>query len=114
MVEAEHRDRPDLFEPESKTASLDIVLEGQGRVMVFRDGQWFQGFWRRENAEPWNALVLIYGNNQPIMLKPGRSWVSVVRGFGDVITNEQQADMVATGTALALSATPTRSPSATP
>jgi hypothetical protein len=114
VVEAEHRDRPDLFEPESKTASLDIILEGQGRVMVFRDGQWFQGFWRRESNEPGNALVLIYGNNQPIMLKPGRSWVSVVRGFGDVITKEQQADMVATGTALALSATPTPSPTATP
>ncbi|MBC8098870.1 MAG: DUF3048 domain-containing protein, partial [Armatimonadetes bacterium] len=27
IIQAEHRDRPDLFEPESKAASLDIVLE---------------------------------------------------------------------------------------
>jgi hypothetical protein len=51
--------------------------------------------------------MLIYGNNQPIMLKPGRSWVSIVRGFGDVLVSENQANMEATGTAIFQAATPT-------
>ncbi|HLV34313.1 MAG TPA: hypothetical protein VKY59_04325, partial [Spirillospora sp.] len=58
------------------------------------------------------------GNNTPIMMKPGRTWVSVVRGFGDVIISEQMPDMMATGTAVVGSVTPsptwTPGPSPTP
>ncbi len=107
IIEVPHNDRPDLFEPESKTASLEIALWDQGRAYVFRDGVYYQGYWRRQNRDPGSALQLIFGNNEPIMLKPGRSWVSIVRGFGDVLVSETQADMNATGTAIFQNATPT-------
>ncbi len=53
------------------------------------------------------AKELFYADNTPMMMKPGRSWVSIVRWLGDVAVSEEQADMQATGTALAASFTPT-------
>jgi hypothetical protein len=101
-----------LFPEGATYESLEIQLWDQGRAMVAREGLWYQGFWRRRSREPGDALQVLYGNNVPIMLKPGRTWVSVVRGFGDVIISENQPDMAATGTVISLSVTP--SPSWTP
>ena len=137
IIQVPHERRPDLFPPGVNYESMEVQLWGQGPAVLVRDGRWYQGFWKREcNAEvtptptieaepaatpeiarecysnPGTALQIFYGNNQPMMMKPGRTWVSVVRGFGDVILNEQMADMQATGTALELNASPT--PTATP
>lgn len=120
VLEVEHRERPDLFPPDSNYQSLDIVLrsdeEGevaQGRAYVIRNGVYYQGFWRRMNDQPGSALQLVYGDNTPMMLQPGRSWVSVVRGLGNNVTiSEDYADMAATSTAVALTATSTPDPSA--
>ncbi len=107
IIEVPHERRPDLF-PEGVTyESYEIQLWDQGRAYLVRDGMWYQGYWRRQDREPGSALQIIYGNNQSIMMKPGRTWVSVVRGFGDVIINEQMPDMNATGTAIVGSITPT-------
>ncbi|MGQ9910529.1 MAG: DUF3048 domain-containing protein [Candidatus Flexifilum sp.] len=130
IIEVPHENRPDLFEEESRSASQQINLWGTGRAYVLRDGQYYQGFWQRRcfyegNATPTPtpegalvtercpiqdgyALQLIYGNTTPIMLRPGRTWVMVVRWFGDVSLGDQRSDMVATATSVALSATPTR------
>jgi hypothetical protein len=107
IIEVEHKQRPDLFEPESRTNSLDIAIQGQGRAYLVRDGVFYQGFWRRQSEKPGDALQIIYGNNKSIMLKPGKTYVEVVRGFGDVIISDKQADMGATGTAIFQNATPT-------
>jgi hypothetical protein len=127
VVEAVHRERPDLFEPESRSASQEIDLWDQGRAYVFRDGVYYTGFWRRPcdlqleatptpvvgaaqercYSNPGTALQLVYGNGTPIMLKPGRTFVQVVRFLGDAVISEELADMSATGTAIYLSATPT-------
>ncbi|MEO8606647.1 MAG: DUF3048 domain-containing protein [Chloroflexota bacterium] len=107
ILEVPHVDRPDLFEPESKTASLEIQLWDQGRAYLFRDGQFYQGYWRRQDKKPGTALQIIYGNNQSIMMKPGRTWISIVRGFGDVLVSEDKADMQATDAAMFANATPT-------
>jgi hypothetical protein len=112
VIEVEHRERPDLFPPGANYTSTDIVLEGQGRAMLFRDGVYYQGFWRRRDTRPGSALQIIYGNNQSIMMKPGRSWVAVVRGFGDVTPSEQYSDMQATATAIFSVATATPDPAA--
>jgi hypothetical protein len=118
ILEVPHERRPDLFAEGVNYESLEIQLWDQGRAYLVRDGMWYQGYWRRQSREPGDAIQIIYGNNQPIMMKPGRTWVSVVRGFGDVIINEQLADMQATGTAIAGSVTPsptwTPGPSPTP
>jgi hypothetical protein len=112
ILEVPHNDTPDIFPPDANYISIQIELWEQGRAYVLRDGMLYQGFWRRQNQEPGSAIQLIYGDNTPIMLQPGRSWVSVVRGFGDVFTNEVQADMQATATALFSVASPTPDPAA--
>ncbi len=112
IIEVPHDDNPVIFPPDAKYKSIEIQLWDQGRALLLRDGLWYEGYWRRKDREPGSALQIIYGNNQPIMMKPGRTWVSVVRGFGDVILSEQQSDMVATATALANLATPTVNPNA--
>ena len=75
---------------------------------MIRDGVVYQGFWRRKDRKPGNAIQLIYGDNTPIMLKPGRTWVAVTRFLGDTAIREAYADMQATGTAIA--GTPTLTP----
>jgi hypothetical protein len=107
IIEVPHNERPDLFPPGSNYQSLEVALWDQGRAYLIRDGQVYQGYWRRRDREPGSALQILYGDNIPMMMKPGRTWVEVVRGFGDVAISEQRQDMVATGTAIALSATPT-------
>jgi len=137
IIQVPHERRPDLFPPGATYESLEIQLWDQGPAAVVRDGQWYSGFWRRNcdaevtptptvepaalpeiqrtcYSDPGTALQLLYGNNTPIMMKPGRTFVEIVRGFGDVVIQDERRDMVATGTAIALSATPTIPPTAGP
>jgi hypothetical protein len=106
IIEVPHNERPDLFPEGATYESLEIALWDQGRAYVVREGKLYQGYWRRRDKNPGSALQVIYGNNIPIMLKPGRTWVTVVRGLGNVTISENLADMPATATAIALSATP--------
>jgi hypothetical protein len=110
IIEVEHNRRPDLFPEGATYESLEIALWDQGRTYVARDGGYYQGWWRRASQNPRDALQLIYGDNTPIMLKPGRTWVSVVRGLGNVQFREEAADMEATGTVIAQTATRTPIP----
>lgn len=107
VLEVPHQRRPDLFPEGANYESVEIQLWDQGRAYLVRDGQGYQGFWRRQDRNPGSALQIIYGNNVPIMMKPGRTWVSIVRGFGDVVIREERADMVATAAVLSLTASPT-------
>ncbi|HEX2622587.1 MAG TPA: DUF3048 domain-containing protein [Phototrophicaceae bacterium] len=110
IIQADHHERPDLFEPESKSASQEIALwndpDGYYPALVMRDGVYYQGYWERKDRELGSALQLKFNNGDPIMLKPGRTWVMIVRGVGDVVLSEQYADMAATSTTIAASATP--------
>jgi hypothetical protein len=110
IIEVPHNERPDLFPEGATYESLEIALWDQGRAYVVREGRLYQGYWRRRDKNPGSALQVIYGNNIPIMLKPGRTWVTVVRGLGNVTISENLTDMPATATAIALSATPTTLP----
>ncbi|GAB4519076.1 MAG: hypothetical protein OHK0046_27540 [Anaerolineae bacterium] len=122
VIEVPHNRRPDLFPEGANYESLEIALfelERLGvdfpyRAYLLRDGLIYQGFWRRQDTNPGSALQIIYGSGQPIHLKPGRTWVSVVRGLGDVEVSEERTDVLATATLLALTATPTFDPAALP
>ncbi len=114
VIEVPHEERPDLFESESRSASQQINLWDSGRAYVFRDGQWYQGLWQRRNREPGSALDLMYGDGTPIMLRPGRTYVEVMRWIGDAAVSDVRADMPATAAALAASATATATPSPGP
>jgi hypothetical protein len=119
IIEVEHVNRPDLFEPESRAASHQINLWGSGRAYIFRDGHWLPGLWRREcrGTEPdpefppgredpcWSRAgdalqLLALDGVTPNPLKPGRTWVMITRWLNYVTLSDQYADMPATMTAL--------------
>lgn len=112
IIEVEHLERPDLFEEDSRTASLEIALREQGRAILIRDGQAYQGFWRRQNEEEGSALQLLYSDNTPMKMRPGRTWVSVVRWMNNVSISEDPVDAMGTAQAVIASYTPT--PTLTP
>lgn len=108
IIEVPHEERPDLFPPGSTYWSLDIQLVDQGFAYLVRDGRAYQGYWRRRSEDLGDALQIIYGDNTPIMMRPGRTWVMVVRGLGQATISETRVDMDAIGTAIA--ETPTVTP----
>ncbi|NDJ60433.1 MAG: DUF3048 domain-containing protein [Chloroflexi bacterium] len=133
IIEALHQDRPDLFDPASSTASHQINLWGTGRAYLIRDGRAYQGFWERRciqsrnptptptpeegpslrcDIDPGDALRLYYGDNTPMMMKPGRTWVTVTRWLNYVSISEVAPDINATAAVLRL--TPTNTPWPTP
>lgn len=136
VLEVEHEERPDLFEEESRSASQQINMWGTGRAYLFRDGVYYQGFWERRcrdappdttptptpipditapcYSEPGDAVRIYYGDNQSMMMKPGRTWVEVVRWLGNVTVSTDETNMPGTMTVLAQSATPTRTLTPTP
>lgn len=115
IIQVPHNNRPDLFEPESKSASVEIALwndpagtYGQTAYLI-RDGVMHQGYWVRRNETMGSALELQFPNGEPMKLKPGRTWVSIVRWMAqDVTVTEEMADMQATATYIA------ENPTATP
>ncbi len=121
-LEVEHRRRPDLFPPGANYESIEINFglaedstdPAQGRAYVFRDGLFYTGFWRRQDENDGSAIQLIYpGAPVPIMLKPGRTWVTTVRGINAVVVSDQYTDMEALARQLALTPSPTIDPATT-
>jgi hypothetical protein len=56
--------------------SIEIQIWGEGRAIVFRDGQAFEGRWVRSQRQDLIRFVDDAGN--PISLKPGNTWIQVV------------------------------------
>ena len=101
LLQVIHNRRPDLFTPGAIDESYEVALWGQGRAFVLRDGKLYQGYWRRLSQNRGEALSLIYGDETPIMLKPGRTWVTIMRTLDDVALSGVQANMKATATTIA-------------
>jgi len=83
-----HRPRPDLFPPGSHDESEELVLQGQGKAFVLREGKLYRGFWRRPGLRNGEALELVHVDGKPIALKPGRSWVTIVRNLDQLEISE--------------------------
>jgi hypothetical protein len=107
ILQAEHVERPDVYESESGTPAVEIQLWGQGDAWVFRDGLWYKGFWKRRNSKAGSALQLINYDGTPINLKPGQTWVEVVRccGMYGVTASETFVDVAATAVYAEVTAT---------
>lgn len=101
LLQVMHNRRPDLFEPGALNESFEVALWGQGPALVMREGKLYRGFWRRSSHNRGGALSLDYGGETPILLKPGRAWVTVLRSFEDVVLSETRQNMSATATAAA-------------
>lgn len=109
IVQAYHVDRPDIYESESGAKTVEIQLWGREKAIVCRDGRCYEGVWIRRSRERYGtALALFYADGQtPIKLKPGQTWVQVVRCcsmFG-VELSKDYVDVFGTGTPAAATAT---------
>jgi hypothetical protein len=78
IIYANHVDT-DIYEDEPRRnhPSVQIQLWGTGPVVVFRDGQAFEGLWARPNRD--DMVVFRDPTGQiPIPLKPGNTWIQLV------------------------------------
>ena len=75
VVFAEH-ELTNIVEDSLGTLSVKIHLYGFGDLRVFRDGKVYEGTWRANDQSPprWFGP-----GEQPLTLKPGRTWIQVVR-----------------------------------
>jgi hypothetical protein len=79
-VVAEHT-LTDILEDTLGSRSVDIQLYGFGDFRIFRDGRVYEGTWRAdpENPPRW------FGPGEAIVgLKPGQTWIQVVRNLSEV------------------------------
>lgn len=74
----------DIVEDSLGTKGVNIELYGFGDLRIFRDGQVYEGTWRANDQSPPRWLG---AGEQEIPLKPGQSWIQVVRNT-DTITYE--------------------------
>ena len=66
----------DFVEDEAwQLKSLRINLLWGGRAVLLRDGQRFEGHWRREHAE--SLMQVFTADGQPLPFKPGAIWYNV-------------------------------------
>ncbi|MDE0610432.1 MAG: DUF3048 domain-containing protein [Anaerolineaceae bacterium] len=96
VLQVPHAGRPDLFVPGADDESLEVQLWDSGPALVLRDGRWYSGDWLRFSRATTVALQLSHtGSDKPIRLKPGRSWISIVRNLRDVTLSEYLTEFVA-------------------
>jgi len=67
--------------------SIEIQIWGEGPVSIFRDGQRYDGIWRRQDRHDLLSFWTKDGS-QRIPLKPGNSWLQMVPlGFTGLIVS---------------------------
>src|SRR5258706_1296773 len=79
VIEAFHKKRNDVYESEEGSPAIEVQLWGQEKAWVFRDGKWYEGIWMRRNREKGALMLMSDDGKEPLLLKPGNSWVEVVR-----------------------------------
>ena len=69
---------------------IDFSLGQKHPAYLFRDGQAFKIFWSTENRD-WEQetglvrpLHLVDGQNEPVALRPGRTWIHIITPFSSV------------------------------
>ena len=100
ILQVKHNRRPDLFTAGSIDESYELALWGQGAAYVLREGKLYQGLWWRRNQNRGEALRLIFPDGDPILLKPGRSWVTIVRALKSAQISSELAEIATPHTAL--------------
>jgi hypothetical protein len=70
-----------MVEDSLGTKGVNIDLYGFGDFRIFRDGQVYAGTWR---ADPENPPRWLGPGEVIVQLKPGQSWIQVVREIGEM------------------------------
>jgi hypothetical protein len=71
---AEHQ-ATEIVEDSNGATSIRILVDGEGRAQVFRDGVVLEGRWRTDGSQ---TPEFVFPDGQPIPLKRGNSWIEVV------------------------------------
>ena len=98
MLQVAHNRRPDLFTPGSIDESYELALWGQGPAYVLREGILHEVLWWRRNQNRGEAIRLIFADGEPIMLKPGRTWITLLRTLDWVEISSELTDITASPT----------------
>jgi hypothetical protein len=75
VVQATHINT-EIIEDSLGSPSIQIQLWGEGPVSIFRNGQQFDGVWRRERPD--HMLTFYDAQGSPIPLAPGKSFFQIV------------------------------------
>ncbi len=89
FLQVKHNRRPDLFTIGAIDESYEVALWGQGAAYVLREGRIYHGLWWRRNQSRGEALRLIFPDGDPIRLKPGRTWVTILRTLDSAIVSAE-------------------------
>lgn len=85
IVISAHHQESSIVEDAGGNLSLEIQIWGEGPASIFRDGQRFEGRWRREEAGHMLTFYDLEGN--PLPLAPGASFFQLVPlGFTGLIS----------------------------
>jgi len=80
---AEHQET-NIVEDSNGATSIRIIVNGEGRAQVFRDGIVVEGRWRAEGNQ---TPEFLFPNGEAIPLKRGNSWIEVVPPKYQVLIN---------------------------
>ena len=94
ILEEDHIDQPfvseDYWGPGNYAYSINFI--GSGRAILFRDGQYYEGEWRRDSQD--DVLFYVDGNEDPLLFKPGNTFVELVprwvSGYGLTFESDNQ------------------------
>ncbi len=78
IMEADHVELPVISDGYwgPQNYAFDVDLTGSGRVFFLRDGQFWEGEWRRDDRE--SPLVFVDAAGDPLLFKPGRTFINLV------------------------------------
>jgi hypothetical protein len=65
----------DIVEDSNGATSIQIIVNGEGRAQIFRDGVVMEGLWRTDGTQ---TPEFVFPTGEPIPLKRGNSWIEVV------------------------------------
>jgi hypothetical protein len=107
ILQTYHKNRPDIYESETGSPAVEVQLWGQEKAWVFRDGNWYEGTWVRRNRERGGLQLMSKDGKTPMHLKPGNSWVEIVRccNMSGVTASDQLVNAQGTETPAAMTAT---------
>lgn len=72
----------EIVEDSNGATSIRIIVNGEGRARVCRDGVIIEGLWRTNGTQ---TPEFVFPNGQPIPLKRGNSWIEVIPNDYEVL-----------------------------
>lgn len=75
ILYAEHSEADFVEDEAAQLKSIRINLIGEGRAVLLRDGQRFEGIWRRSSPE--SLMQVFAADGRPLPFKPGSIWYNV-------------------------------------